>query len=90
MDHGSYMLIQPGMTVTGPDGNLGSVSEVVADAGVDVFRGIVVTYGLLATHKAFVPAEAVVGADDAVEVSITRAELEKLPPTPGQSPAVTS
>lgn len=90
MDHGSYLLIQPGMTVTGPDGNLGTVSEVVADAGVDVFRGIVVTYGLLATHKAFVPAEAVIGADDEVEVSITRTELEQLSPVPVQAPTATS
>jgi hypothetical protein len=90
MEHGSYLLIQPGMTVTGPDGSLGSVSEVVADSAVDVFRGVVVTYGLLATHRAFIPADAVVGVDDAVEVSITRAELSQLPPPPTHTPTATS
>lgn len=50
METGSYMMIVPGMTVRGTDGDLGTVAEVVADAGVDVFRGIVLVHGFLSTN----------------------------------------
>ena len=87
MEQGSYMLINPGMAVYGTDGHLGSVSEVVADAGVDVFRGIVVSHGLLAAHRAFVPAEYVVSVvDDKVNVSLSRQEFDRLPPPQAPTP----
>jgi len=80
MEQGSYMLIEPGMAVHGVDGHVGTVSEVVADTGVDVFRGLVVAHGMILTHKALVPAEAVVSvANDIVTISMTKAHFEALP-----------
>ena len=74
------MLIAPGMTVEGTDGHLGTVSDVVADAGVDVFRGIVFTHGFLSTIHAFVPAENVVSVEqNRVRVSLSKSEAEQLP-----------
>jgi len=69
------------MAVHGTDGHLGTVSEVVAEPSVDVFRGLVVAHGLILTHKAMVPADAVVSvANDIVTISLSRAEFEALPP----------
>jgi len=81
MEQGSYMLIEPGMAVHGVDGHLGTVSEVVADAGVDVFRGLVVAHGLILTRKALVPGDAVLTvANDVVTVTLTKAQFDALPP----------
>lgn len=81
MEIGSYLLITCGMTVQGTDGDLGTVAEVVADAGVDVFRGIVLAHGFLATKHAFIPAENVVGVEhNTVRVSLSKNEAEQLPP----------
>lgn len=82
MEEGSYMLIEPGMPVSGTDGSLGTVSEIIADLGTDVFRGIVVTYGILGSHQAFVAPEFVtrVTEADGVECRLTRDELSRLPP----------
>ena len=60
MTRGSYLLIEPGMTVQGTDGEaLGTVEELVADENADIFRGIVL--GLHATFSSggavFVPGE---------------------------------
>ena len=88
METGSYMLITRGMTVQGTDGDLGTVAEVVADAGVDVFRGLVLAHGFLGTKHAFVPAENVVGVEhNTVRVSLSKSEAEQLPPptTGGQA-----
>ena len=74
-------MISPGMTVQGTDGDLGTVSEVVADAGVDVFRGIVLAYGFLSAKHAFVPAENVVSVEqNTVRVGLSKSEAEQLPP----------
>jgi uncharacterized protein YrrD len=83
MEQGSYMLIERGMTVQGIDGELGSVSEVVADAGADIFRGLVLTHGLLLPKQVFIPAENVVGvADRRVQINLTKTQAERLaPPT---------
>ena len=81
-------MISPGMTVQGTDGDLGTVSEVVADAGVDVFRGIVLAYGFLSAKHAFVPAENVVSVEqNTVRVGLSKSEAEQLPPpaTGGQA-----
>ena len=81
MQQGSYMLLSPGMAVYGTDGHLGSVAEVVGDSDLDVFRGIVVSHGLLTTHKAFVHADAVTSVvGDRVDIAMTRAEFDQLPP----------
>jgi len=71
MEAGSYMLIERGMTVHGTDGDLGTVAEVVADEGADVFRGIVLAHGLLGLKHAFVPGEQVVRVEhNSVYVSL--------------------
>jgi len=81
METGSYMMISRGMTVRGTDGDLGTVAEVVADTGVDVFRGIVLAHGFLSTKHAFVPAQNVVSVEqNIVQVSLTKSEAEQLPP----------
>lgn len=88
METGSYLLITRGMTVQGTDGDLGTVAEVVADTGVDVFRGIVLAHGFLPVKHAFVPAENVAGVEhNTVSVSLSTSEAEQLPPpvTGGQA-----
>ena len=88
METGSYLLITRGMTVRGTDGDLGTVAEVVADAGVDVFRGIVLAPGFLGTKHAFVPARNVVSVEqNIVQVGLSKSEAEQLPPlaTGGQT-----
>lgn len=74
-------MITRGMTVRGTDGDLGTVVEVVADEGIDVFRGIVLAHGFLSTKHAFVPADKVVSVEhNTVQVSLTKSEAEQLPP----------
>lgn len=74
------MLIERGMTVRGTDGDLGTVAEVVADEGVDVFRGIVLAHGLFGVKHGFVPADHVVSVEqNAVRVSLSKAEADQLP-----------
>ena len=88
METGSYLLIGRGMTVQGSDGDLGTVAEVVADSGADIFRGIVLARGFLSTKHAFVPAENVVSVEhNTVRVSLSKSEAERLPPpaTGGQA-----
>ncbi len=88
METGSYLLITRGMAVQGTDGDLGTVAEVVADPGVDVFRGIVLAHGLLSTKHAFVPAENVISVEhNKVSISLSKSEAEQLPPpdTGGQA-----
>lgn len=77
------MLIERGMTVRGADGDLGTVAEVVADEGVDVFRGIVLAHGLFGLKQAFVPGEQVVRVEqNVVYVRLSRTEAEQLPAPP--------
>ncbi len=88
METGSYLLITRGMTVQGTDGDLGTVAEVVADSGVDIFRGIVLAHGFLSTKHAFVPGESVESVEhNTVRVSLSKSEAEQLPPpaTGGQA-----
>ena len=82
------MMITRGMTVRGTDGDLGTVAEVVADEGVDVFRGIVLAHGFLSTKHGFVPAAKVTSVEqNTVHLSLTKSEAEQLPPpdTGGQA-----
>jgi len=88
METGSYLLITRAMTVQGTDGDLGTVAEVVADTGVDVFRGIVLAHGFLSTKHAFVPAQNVVRVEqNTVYVGLSKSEAQQLPPpaTGGQT-----
>lgn len=60
MTRGSYLLIEPGMTVQGVGREtLGTVAELVADENADIFRGIVLRlHAPLSTGGAvFVPGE---------------------------------
>jgi uncharacterized protein YrrD len=80
MEAGSYLLIERGMTVRGTDGDLGSVVEVVADEGVDVFRGIVLGHGLFSAKRGFVHADRVVRVEqNVVHVSLSKTEADQLP-----------
>lgn len=85
METGSYLLIENGMTVRGTDGDLGMVSEVVADITIDVFRGIVLAYGLFAGKHGFIPADKVLRVEqNAVYVGLSKTEASDLPaPTAG-------
>ena len=71
------------MTVHGTDGDLGTVAEVVADEGADIFRGIVLAHGLFGLKQAFVPGEQVVRVEQSsVYVSLSKTEAEQLPAPP--------
>ena len=81
MEIGSYLLIRQGMTVRGIDGDLGTVAEVVADAGADIFRGIVLGFGFLSTKHGFIPADKIVSVEqNTVQVGLSVSEAEQLPP----------
>lgn len=68
------------MPVVGLDGHLGSVEEVIADTELDVFRGIVVLHGLLGMRRTMVGPDVIVAVtDDAVELSLARADFDQLP-----------
>jgi uncharacterized protein YrrD len=80
MEKGSYLLIEPGMTVHGTDGNLGTVAQVLADVASDVFRGIVVQHGLILTKQFYLPGDQIVSVDGGVvTASVTKAEADQLP-----------
>jgi uncharacterized protein YrrD len=53
----SWKVVEPGWRVTGGGGELGTVDEVLGDLDADIFNGLRVTSGLLATT--YVPAERV-------------------------------
>ncbi len=60
MTHGSYLLIEPGMTVYGANGGeIGAVTELVADENADIFRGIALTLASTASgiEAVFLPGE---------------------------------
>jgi len=82
MEQGSYLLIKPGMAVLGSDGHLGTVKDVVADIGADVFRGITVSHGLLNMKHDFVAADDVVSVDqDNVRIGLSKSDLENIAST---------
>ncbi len=77
------MLIERGMAVRGTDGDLGTVAEVVADEGADIFRGIVLAHGLFGLKQVFVPGEKVVRVEqNVVSVGLSKTEAEQLPAPP--------
>ena len=80
MEAGSYMLIERGMTVRGTDGDLGTVAEVVADEGADIFRGVVLAHGLFGVKHGLVPADRIVSVEqNVVHVSLSKTEADQLP-----------
>ena len=57
--------------------------RIIADQEADVFRGIVLTHGLLMPKRSFITAEHIVGVSgDMVEVDLSRSDAEKLPAPP--------
>lgn len=69
MTRGSYLLIEPGMTVQGIDGSsIGTVNELIADENADIFRGIVATLsGTSSRDQAvFVPGEHITAVEGQV------------------------
>jgi hypothetical protein len=60
MTHGSYLLIEPGLTIRGVDGDIiGVVTELIADENADIFRGIVASLATPLSNNGlvFVPGE---------------------------------
>jgi sporulation protein YlmC with PRC-barrel domain len=52
MREGSYMEIEPGMKVIGPDGEgIGSVDQVVADEASGIFVGLAIRHSLLGEER---------------------------------------
>ena len=81
MEQGSYMLIEHGMTVRGTDADLGTVDQVVADTGADVFRGLILSHGLLFAKRSLISAEHVIAVTgNVVQVNISKSAAENLPP----------
>lgn len=87
MDHGSYMMITEGMSVKGTEGHLGSVVSMVGDINMDVFRGIMVSHGIMGKHT-FIPSDVITGVTDHdVEVNLSHSEFDRLP---SEAPVATS
>jgi len=80
------MLISPGMPVVGVDGTIGSVAEVVADSNMDVFRGIVVSHGMLTPKRVFIGSDEITGVTEKeVDVSISKADFDRMPGAGGSA-----
>jgi uncharacterized protein YrrD len=75
----SYLMIEPGWTVVGSDGEeIGSVSEVRSDESKDIFDGLMVKSGMLGSAR-YVPAERVKQIfERRIELDVTGDELQKL------------
>jgi sporulation protein YlmC with PRC-barrel domain len=81
MREGSYMEIEPGMRVIGPDGDaIGTVDQVVADAATGIFHGLVVRHSRFGDSR-LVPGEEVEALHDGV-VHVTGRWEELEPYTP--------
>ncbi|HET8607083.1 MAG TPA: PRC-barrel domain-containing protein [Gaiellaceae bacterium] len=83
----SWLMIKPGWTVAGSDGEeIGRVSEVIGDSTHDIWDGLAVASGMLARPK-YVAAEQVGSiVDGTVTLAMTQAQFEALgeyeePPT---------
>ena len=72
------------MAVHGSDGShLGSVAELVADTGADIFRGIVVTHGLLIHKRGFIGADSLVSVVGSyITTSVTKDQFDQMPAEP--------
>jgi len=78
MREGSYMEIEPGMRVVGPDGEgLGTIDQVVADGASGIFHGLAVRHGILGDTR-LVPGEQVEALHDGV-VHVTSRWEELVP-----------
>jgi hypothetical protein len=77
----SWKVIEAGASVVTSDGDTGAtVSRVVGDPEADVFSGLAVKHGAFGGEH-LVPSERVAAIyPDRIEVDLTNAELERLPP----------
>ncbi len=88
MERGSYLLIEPGMTVRGTDADLGTVSQVIADEGADVFRGLIITHGFLPPRQGFLMPDRITSVvDGVVHVNLTKTDADALPPPSAANPS---
>ena len=80
MERGSYLLLQPDMHVLDVHGDdVGTIAEVVADEGLDIFRGIVVARPGWRHGNVFVTAADVTAVDgDRAVITLDRAALDNL------------
>ncbi len=73
--------IRPGTQVISGDLQVGRVERLIFRPGTQELAGIVVSGWLVLSHPVFIPSAAIVAADrDAVWVSLSADELERLPP----------
>lgn len=77
----SWKAVESNAAVVGADGaEIARVVEIAGDRAADIFSGLVVTLGLLATKRSL-PAEHVVGIwPQRVRIDLTAEEVEALPP----------
>lgn len=76
----SWKAIERDARVYSSDGQeVGKVSEVAGDAGLDIFNGLVVSLGMLDANR-YIAAERVTGIwPDRVEIAATAEEMQSLP-----------
>jgi hypothetical protein len=76
----SWLMIEPGWTVEASDGKeVGTVREVLGDAGADIFDGLAVSYGFLKRAR-YVPAENVGEITEGrVAMTVSSREFKRLP-----------
>jgi uncharacterized protein YrrD len=76
----SWLMIEAGWTVETTDGkDVGTVREVLGDAGADIFDGLAVTHGFLKRAR-YVPAESVGEITEGrVALTTSSREFKRLP-----------
>ena len=86
---GSYLTLEPGMSVTSADGErIGAIEHVLTDESTGIFDGLVIDTQLGPGGLHFVDAPEVAETRaDGVVLALTAAEAEQLP-RPSPSPAV--
>ena len=79
LDPVSWLLIERGWKVVGPDGEeAGRVDEVIGDKNADIFNGLSVSEGLFKGRR-YVPAERVTGIyEGLIEVDLTAEQVDAL------------
>jgi uncharacterized protein YrrD len=84
----SWLVIEPGWKVVGPNGEeLGKVEEIVGDTGKDIFNGLSITTGVLSRPR-YLPAERVrLITDGRVVVDLSEQGVERLEEHEPQPPS---
>jgi hypothetical protein len=75
----SWLVIEPGWQVVGPDGNeIGTVESVVGDSAEDIFNGLAVLTGMFDRPR-YVPAEQVQQITEGrIQLALSEDELNRL------------